>query len=135
MNDPKSTGFLFNLSFLFGILHNWNIFKTSKITIYKKDSKYSKYQPIRLLSNIDEIFERVYVIGFIRSFEKSKLYSFQIFFRQTFNQHSKLENSWMMVIVVVLFYFFWLKLRSRHQRCSMEKGVLRNFAKRWLLSR
>ena len=75
---------LFNLSFTSGSFTT--ILKISKVTpIYKKDSKLkcSNYSPIPLLSNIDQIFERIVHNRLYEFFKDNKLvYNLQFGFRQ-----------------------------------------------------
>ena len=43
-----------------------------------------------------------------------------------------LDEVWLMLFVallILLLYIYYIKLRSRHQSCSIKKHVLRNFVK------
>ena len=65
---------LFNLSFTSDSFPT--ILKTSKVTpIYQKDSKLKccNYKPISLLSNIDQILERIVSNRLYKFFEDNKL--------------------------------------------------------------
>ena len=75
---------IFNIPFSIGFFSN--IFKVAKfVPVHKKDSKldFSNYPPISLLSNIEQILERLtYTIIYKFFSENSIIYPLQFGFRQ-----------------------------------------------------
>ena len=85
---------LFNLSFTTGVFPS--VLKTAKVvTVFKKDSKldYTNYHPISLLSNIEEILEKLMHKRLYTFLNKSNVvYNEQFEFRQHYSTSHALIN-------------------------------------------
>ena len=84
---------LFNLSFTTGVFPS--VLKTAKVVpVFKIDSKldYSNYHPISLLSNVEEIFEKLMYKRLYTFLNKNIIYNLQFGFRQQYSTSHPLIN-------------------------------------------
>ena len=75
------------------------------------------------------VWPQVTAIKFLAKYRASRKTTFEkLLLRQSFDVNKFIQTFHRIVTCSMLVYFIYVLYRSSHRRCSVEKGILKNFA-------